>query len=286
MAHWGRTLGTMRAPGHSSRPWPGWAHALLGALILGAGLILAMIAQQLATARKAWPLMQTTLNRLSTDEGARDLWARNPGIHGDYEDEAAFLAEVRAWRPRMGGLAPVEPPSHPRTPWFKTTSPWHIWAVAQGGGGGWVQFQLQRPGPFGNAPGEGFTMVHFAPDWESLRAVRSARRERRSEAQWREMRLVADRLASTEGTRQLWTSEGALHASYPTLEAFEREAARARPLLRDLPMRASEATPGLAVKRFRNPFMDRVDLSWKGTDGRAVSMTWENGALVGFKVMA
>jgi hypothetical protein len=67
------------------------------------------------------------------------------------------------------------------------------------------------------------------------------------------------------------------------VEAFEQEAARARPVLRQLPTSASEAASGLALKQVRNPFMDRVDLSWRDAEGHAVSLVWENGALVGFK---
>ncbi|HJW33307.1 MAG TPA: hypothetical protein VJ505_08085 [Holophagaceae bacterium] len=273
----------MRASGTVSRPWPGWAHALLGALLFGAGLLLVMFAQQQATARKAWPLMAATLQRLATEEGARDLWARNPGIRGDYDDEAAFLAEVRAWRPRVGALPSLEPPSRSRSPWFRSASPWHIWAVAQGSGGGWVQFQVQRPGPFESPEGEGFTMVHFAPDWDALREIRGARRERRIGAHWKALRRIADQVASTEGARTLWVSEWALHSAYPTPEAFEQEAARARPMLSHLPQTPAEAYQGLALKRVRNPFMDRVDLRWKDAEGHELAVTWENGALVGFK---
>lgn len=268
----------------SSRPWPGWAHALLGALLFGLGLLAVLVAQQQATARKAWPLMQATLHRLATDEGARELWLRNPGIRSDYDDEVeAFLTEVRAWRPRIGALTSAEPASRPRSGWFRSTSPWHLWAVAQGDGGGWVQFQVQRPGPFENPEGEGFTMVHFAPDWDALRTIRTARRERRIGAQWQELRRIAARLDSTEGARQLWMAEGALHGAYPTPEAFEQEAAKARPVLSHLPASAAEASAGLAVKRIRNPFMDRMDLIWKDAEGHAVAVIWENGALVGFK---
>ncbi|MBI3130352.1 MAG: hypothetical protein HYZ13_03255 [Acidobacteria bacterium] len=274
----------MRASGSSTRPWPGWAHALLGALVVGASLVVAMLLQQQATARKAWPLMQATLHRLATDEGARDFWISNPGIHGDYaEDAEAFLSEVRVWRTRIGELPSSEPPSQPRSAWFRSTSPWHIWAVAQGAQGGWMQFQLQRPGPFESPEGEGFTMVHFASDWEALREVRIARRGRRFGAHWQKVRRVADQLASPTGARQLWHAEGALHQAFPTLEAFEHEAARARPVLRQLPMQALEASEGLALKRVRNPFMDRLNVSWRDPEGHAVEFVWENGALVGFK---
>ena len=274
----------MRASGSSTRPWPGWAHALLGALVFGAGLLLVILIQQQTTARKAWPLMQATFKRLSTDEGARDFWANNPGIHDDYSGDAEeFLGEVRAWRPRIGELASNEPHSQPRSSWFRSTSPWHIWAVAQGAEGGWMQFQLQRPGPFESPEGEGFTMVHFASDWDALREVRIARRERRFGAQWQKVRRIADQVASAEGARQLWHAEWALHQAYPSVEAFEQEAARARPVLNHLPKSAREASEGLALKRIRNPFMDRLDMSWKDPEGRAVELVWENGALVGFK---
>ncbi|HJV90848.1 MAG TPA: hypothetical protein VJ623_11125 [Holophagaceae bacterium] len=248
--------------------------------MLGAGLVLVMVIQQQATARKAWPLMQTTLKRLATDEGALQLWAQNPGFHADYENQEAFLAEVRAWRPRIGQLAASEPPSQPRSSWFRSTSPWHIWAVAQGTGGGWIQFQLQRPGPFERPEGEGYTMVHFAQDWDALREIRLARRERHLGAHWQAMRHVAEQLASPEGTRQLWLAESALHTSFPTPEDLEREAVLARPTLRSLPKDHAEAGKGLAVSRFRNPFMDRLDMTWKDSEGHVVAMTWENGALV------
>lgn len=251
---------------------------------MGAGLIVALVVQQRISHAKAWPLAQAVAQRLATDEGARALWAENPGLRQDYDNEEAFLSAVRAGRMGLGALVGPEPPSQHHSPWFKVASPWNIMATVQGSGGGWLQIQIQRPGPFERPQGEGITLVQYSPDWDGLQQLRQARKFRFLASRYAWVQKVAGRLASTQGTRQLWEQERLLHVPYPTPEALEVEAQRLRPHLQRLPERVEDASPALRMRRTVNPFMDRVDVRWKDPVGREVGLSWENESLVDLRL--
>ncbi len=266
----------MRTAGATPRPWPGWAHALLGALVLSAALIAAIVGQQVATARRAWTVTHDVARRISTEEGARDLWSRNPALRLDYPDEGAFLAAVAEGRGFLGELPLLEPASVAGSAWSKEASPWNLLTTIRGSRGGWMQVQVQRPGPLEEPQGEGITLLAFAPDPEGLRGFREARRERRFQARYERARQVAGSLASPAETRNLWKQEPALHEVFPTPESLEREAVRLRPKLRTLPLTA----PDLHLKHVHTPFHDRVDVRWKAPEGGEIAMAWEDEALV------
>jgi hypothetical protein len=266
----------MRTPGTPPRPWPGWAHAALGALLFSAGLGAALLGQQVATSRRAWAVTRDIAQRISTESGARDLWAHNPALRQDYPDEATFLAVIREGRAHFGELPTLEPRAQAGSPWSKVASPWNLLATAQGTHGGWMQVQVQRPGPLEQPQGEGITLLAFSEDLAGLQGLRAARRERRFQARYDRIRQVAGRLASPGGTRDLWKQEPALHEAFPTPESLEREAERLRPRLRHLPPGSSD----LHVRHLHTPFQDRVDVRWKAPEGGEVAMAWEGEALV------
>lgn len=268
----------MRSPGPLSRPWPGWAHAALGALLLGSGLGVAIVGQQVATDRRAWRLTRELVARAATEGGAHELWIGNPALHQDYPDEAAFLSAVRTGLRDLGDLPLVEPPSRQGSPWWKVASPWNLQTTARGSAGGWMHLQIQRSGPLEDPQGEGLTFLAFAPDLEGLRRFREGRHERRILARFERMRQVADQLSSPERTRAFWKREPALHDRFPTPDALEMEVVGLRTRLRHLP-RVPQA-PDVDLHHLQSPFHDRVDLRWRTPEGGEVAMAWEGDALV------
>jgi hypothetical protein len=95
----------------SKRPFrlPSWAPWLLVAALLPFGILSWLAGRATAHRSQAWPALQTVLPRLQDPVQARQLWARNPGLHAAYPDAEAFQAELAAWLPRFGALPPQEP---------------------------------------------------------------------------------------------------------------------------------------------------------------------------------
>ncbi len=96
--------------------WPGWAKLLMGCGIvaaLGVAACVGGIATCAGAVSKAataeWAATRAIVQQLETDEGARAVYGANPGLAAHFPSEAAFLAKVRAWRPRLEPL-PVEKP--------------------------------------------------------------------------------------------------------------------------------------------------------------------------------
>lgn len=59
--------------------------------------------------REDWEELRRVVEQLGTDEGATALYRAAPGLAEKWPDEAAFLAEARAWRPQLEPL-PAEIP--------------------------------------------------------------------------------------------------------------------------------------------------------------------------------
>ncbi len=96
--------------------WPLWGKVLAGCgivVVLGAAACVGGIATCAGAVSKAadaeWAALRAMERQLETDEGARAVYAANPGLARTYADEAAFLAAVRGWRPRLEPL-PAEKP--------------------------------------------------------------------------------------------------------------------------------------------------------------------------------
>ena len=51
---------------------------------------------------KAWARMDEVVRALKTDEGARNLYRRNPGLADNFPTEEDFLKAAQEWRPNLG----------------------------------------------------------------------------------------------------------------------------------------------------------------------------------------
>lgn len=263
----------------SSRALPGWIPALAGGAVGVAALAGVMALQQVATTRKAWPRVRATLARLGSEEGAREIWARNPALRGDFQDEAEFLATVRTWRDRVGPL-PSSEPAPAQGGWRRSAGPWSFEAEARGEGGAWVHLEVKDSTPLHPAVGEGLVSLAFGPDPAALGEALEARRLRCMDADWQRLRSVASQLATPEGTKALWLAEGSIRRTFPSPESLETRAARLRPRLHRLPASAREAGPGLGLSRSRDAYVDRTAVSWVADGHPLIQTEWENGALM------
>jgi hypothetical protein len=107
-----------QAPVPSGGRGPAWGKILMGcglAAVLG---ISALVVGGITVAnrkmndpevrtemgRALWPLIQDLVEELKTDDGARGFYLHEKGLRERYPDEAAFLAQVRGWRPSLATL--------------------------------------------------------------------------------------------------------------------------------------------------------------------------------------
>jgi hypothetical protein len=100
----------------AKRGWPLWGKVLAGCgvvVVVGLAACVGGIATCAGAVSKAgdseWAAARAMVAQLGTDEGARAVYAANPGLAGRYPDEASFLQAVRGWRPRLEPLPEQKP---------------------------------------------------------------------------------------------------------------------------------------------------------------------------------
>lgn len=273
-----------------SRTRRGWLAWLLGAAALVGMLVMGMVLKVQGTRDQARPLTQGLLDRLATEAGAREVYARNPALAVPYPTVDAFLAAMREGLGAFGSLPPR--PAAPEG--FRTEAdPQGLQVVAKGSGGGWVALALERSDgtPAGHAAiGEGLTFLAFAPSDEGLKDLRRRLRQASGERLWAAYLAVLPALRTEEGTRKLLDAHPALGKDPAAREAFLREAAAFRPTLLAAQVpdswKAAVESPDDRVRLYRRefpPFSDRAAVGWSPKEGRSLDMEWENGKLAAIR---
>lgn len=268
----------------SKRPFrlPSWAPWLLVAALLPFGLLSWLAARATAHRGQAWPALQTVLPRLQDPSQARQLWARNPGLHAAYPTAEAFQNELAEWLPRFGAL-PAQEPQEAAETYALGSDPFQVRIALRGQGGAWLSLVLEDAGPFGSASsGEGISRLLFA----GARAELSERQQRmelkRTQALWARYRQVESQLRDEAGARRLWASEAALRRSFKAEEDLLKSTApwrRARPCLpADL-----ETAPGATLRIHDTPMGRTESVGYPGPEGLMLWVTWRDGSLEGLE---
>jgi hypothetical protein len=254
-----------------------WLAIGAGALI-GIPLIMGLAFGGLALSHRArlWPAVRQVHARLQTDEGARDLFKKNPSLMEAYGTEQDFLETVHAWRGKVGGLPVQEPAEGPA--YDLSLDPSGAEIRLEGQGGAWMRLELQG-GTFAEpGVGEGLVRLLFAENEKGLEkaAVRLAEgRELRSRAEFRE---VIQQCSEESTARALYRQEPGLQAAYRSESAFLEH-------LR--PMRASMAAflakPGVDPDHFHyqrttSP-VGRYKVYTFDQDAGELTARWENDRL-------
>ena len=268
----------------------GWLAWLLGAAALVGMLVAGLVLKVEGTRDQARPLTQGLLDRLATESGAREVYARNPALAVPYPTVEAFLAATREGLSAFGALPPR--PASPQG--FRAEAdPQGLQIVARGSSGGWIALAIERSDgtPAGHAAiGEGVTFLAFAPSDEGLKDLRRRLRQASGERLWAAFLAVLPALRTDEGTRQLLADHPALARDAAAQAAFLRDAAAFRPTLLATPppatWRAAVDAPDDRVRLYRRefpPFRDRAAVGWSPRQGRALDMEWENGQLAAIR---
>ncbi len=62
-----------------------------------------------AAADLGWAQLRAPLDRVLTEQGARDLYRESPGLQSRFSSEAGFLERSKDWRPRLERLPRQRP---------------------------------------------------------------------------------------------------------------------------------------------------------------------------------
>ena len=273
----------------SSRRGSRWLSWIAGLLAIGTMLVLSVVFRVTENRGKAWPILQAVAARLATDEGARDLYAKNPQLADSYATADAFLEAVRGHRAAFGAL-PAREPGMDREHYEAESDPGGLRAFVRGTGGAWMSLELEQSDgtEAGHAAiGEGITFLGFGDSASKLKDLRSATRTAFVEGQWSKFIAVERSLLTEEGTQALLQANPDLAKDDAARTAFLQQARtwRARLAASTPPAtwaKAKEA-PDDMVRFMRHDmplFGDRTEIRWKPKGGTWLQTRWENGRLV------
>lgn len=272
----------MNAPSRRGSRWLPWFGGLIA--IIGM-LILSVVLRVQETGSKAWPITRAVAARLATDEGARDLYRKNPELAGSYASADAFVEAVRANRAALGSL-PAYEPGESRDSYEVHTDPLGFRAYIKASKGGWMMLEVARSdgSEAGHAAiGEGIVFLGFGDSLASVQMLRRAAREARAETRWNAFKALEQALLTEEGTRALLQANPDLAPGEAARAAFLQEAAAWRPRLMAAapPGTWAEAPKGsLRLSRRRDPLMGTSEeIEWKVKDGAWLGAEWKNGRL-------
>lgn len=265
-----------------------WLPWLGGIAAIATMLVLSLVLRVQAGESKAWPITRAVVARLATDDGARDLYAKNPRLAESYPDAEAFLAAVRAQRGAFGALPPPGAGGHGET--FRADSdPDGLRVITRGSGGAWLQMDVEQSdgSEAGHAAiGEGITFLGFAGSEEALDKVREASRQVYNEAQWARFKAVEQALLTDAGTQALLQANPGFLKDGAAREAFLHQVQAWRPRLASRPIPAtwkegvdSKDETVRMYHRSMPPFSDRMGMGWELEDGAWLSVEWSEGRL-------
>ena len=260
--------------------WLGGAAALVGVILLSVFL------RVQENESKAWPITSAVVARLSTDQGARDLYAKNPRLADDYPTADAFVSAVAAQRASFGALTTRQPDS-----FHSESDPTDLSVVAKGTGGAWMELHVERSdgSAAGHAAiGEGITFLGFGATEAALNEARKDLRSAYHEAKWAEFRTTEQALLTDAGVNGLLQAHPDLASDDAARAAFLQQAQAWRPRLAVHPPPATwkEAVDAdakdemVSMVRRSNPLGDHLEVGWRLTDQSWLRATWDNGHLI------
>ncbi|MBS1766073.1 MAG: hypothetical protein JST05_01530 [Acidobacteria bacterium] len=263
-----------------------WLVWIGGIAALGVLLVLSLVLRVQQNDSKAWPIAHAVIERLATEQGARDLYAKNPRLGDSYATADAFVAAMAAQRGAFGAL----PARRPDGGAFQVESdPESLRVYAKGDGGGWMQLEVERSDGSAEghaAIGEGITYLGFAKDEAGLETLRKSLREVRDEARWGRFRSVEQALLTDEGVRALLQSNPDFAKEDAAKAAFLKQAQDWRPRLAAAP--PPETWKGavdseeemVSMQRRSDPFGTRLTIGWRLKDkGAWLRVEWKDDRL-------
>ncbi len=273
----GWSNGDSPPPGHH-RTWLKW---VLG----GAGLAIAIPlliggtigSMALRNRARIWPAVRTIHTRLQTDEGARDLFLKNPALADTYADSQTFVETARDWRDKIGAL-PVQQPSEGPSYQLRY-EPDEAGAAIQGLGGAWMSVDIQGGTLAGPIRGEGLTHLLFGVDEKGLEAAREAANTFRTQHEWNDFRNLMLQCGDDRLAAKLYAKEPGLQATYRSQSAFLEHLRTLRLGLAGLPVERRDGAHDFSIQTIQSPLGHTRKLAYQRPDGQLLVAIWGDGQL-------
>lgn len=260
------------------RPWLKWGLAGIG-VVLGFPLLMTLTFGSLALRHRAklWPAVRAIHARLQTDEGAKDLFSKNPALANTYANDQDFVDLVRAWRAKVGELPAQEPLEGPT--YSPDSDPGGVSAAIQGSGGAWMRVDIKGGRMAGPVEGEGITRLYFAEDRKGLREARRKATALQAGREWENYRKVMLRCSDDSQAAALYRQEPGLRANYSGESAFLEATKALRPAIEKLPVALRNDANEFGIRNYRTPFMHSHVLIFLCADGQELRAIWKNDQL-------
>lgn len=259
------------------RAW-GKVFAVLGGIVLVVTVLVSALGIAANKSRvSAWPLVKKLANRLQTDQGAKELYGKNPSLVNSYPTEEAFVDRVREFR--EGLKLPENPPNEGPDEFRVFSSPFDLRVRVKGEGGAWMEVGVDLGGPFRPAPaGEGIFRLNFGKDMRELRRQTQMAMERQSARSWGRFVEVARTLAKEGGLEELSRGSPGLRTVPADRGAFAILARQRREALLAIP-EASMARGPSNIRSRNTPFSRSVEVEATLKDGGKLKALWKSDAL-------
>ncbi len=266
------------APTGPRRPWLKWGLAGI-AMVLGFPLLMTLTFGSLALRNRAklWPAVRQIHARLQTDEGAKDLFSKNPALADAYVNDQDFLDVVRAWRSKVGELPSQEPSEGPS--YSPNSDPGGVSAAVQGSGGAWMRVDIRGGRPAGPVEGEGITRLYFAEDKKGFREARRKAAALQARREWENFRKVMLECSDDSQAAALYHQEPGLRVNYPSESAFLEATKALRPAIAKLPAKLQDDAKEFGIQNYRTPFMHSHVLVFLCPEGQELRAIWKNDQL-------
>lgn len=257
-----------------------WGRVLAGAGVVAALVLLFGILLGTAVRHSrasVWPTVKHVVDRLQTDDRARELYRANPALANTYPDEEAFLACVREFRPGLNlpDEAPREGPDY-----RVRSDPFDFRVRLKTASGNWLEVVVESGGPFKvGREGEGLVMVNLAKEPRDLRRMAKEAAKRRSDQARRRFQELALTLAKDGGHHELTRNSPQLRFQPGDVGTFATVAAKHRAALLAL---ADEAggLPSVQTRIHRGPITSSLEIEATLADGGRLKARWEGELLV------
>ncbi len=266
-------------------PWLKWL-LLTGGMFVSVSLVLGGSLGSLAFRHRTqlWSAVRTIHSRLQSDDGARDLFKKNPALAELYANDQQFVDTVRDWRPRIGDL-PAQEPAEGST-YSPNADPGEASASIKGAGGAWMTVNIEGGPLAGPVEGEGITRILFGEDEKALEAAREKAGSLETRRDWEEFRKVMLQCGDDTKAAELYRKEPGLRAAYHSESAFLEAAKAWRPTIEGLPSTKQNDAHDFSIYRNETPFGRTKVLTFKNAKGEHLTARWRDGHLSGLELRA
>ncbi len=226
---------------------------------------------------KLWPAVRQIHARLQTDEGARDLYLKNPSLAEAYGSPQAFLDSVHTWRDKVGELPAQEPVEGKQ--YEVTLDPSGGDIQVSGSGGAWMRVEIQGGAFAEPGLGEGIVRLLFSEEQRGLERAETRLRDERDKHTGEAFRQLFQQCAEDTAALALYRKEPGLRDTYRSEQTFLAHLKPLRPAIALMLARPAVEEGKFHFQRRTGPFGSSESYTLDLEDGVWLSTASKDGRL-------